>query len=278
MLVNERPEQFSLGYDAKPCQPEDIVFCFWDGHVLLRTDESARRLPTWGEVATFCDHQEPTHAFTQGSRRCFLLNPPSMEPAPDGFVWEQARVFRILTPQEDSYALMVALHLSAWYAKHRYCGVCGGSPVPAETERALVCPQCGLVQYPTISPAVIVAITDGGRLLLARNAHGVFRHFSLIAGYVEAGETLEQTVRREIMEEVGLRVKDVRYISSQPWGLSQSLMIGFHAQLDGSPAITLQTSELAEAEWFRADELPEHAGPASIAYELIDLFRQGRLV
>lgn len=111
--------------------------------------------------------------------------------------------------------------------------------------------------------------------MLARNARGVFRHYSLIAGFVEVGETLEQAARREILEEVGLHVRDIRYLGSQPWGLSQSLMVGFHATLDGCAQITLQESELAEAHWYTKDELPEYAGSTSIAYEIIQRFIQG---
>ena len=126
------------------------------------------------------------------------------------------------------------------------------SPSPLPLERALGCESCGQVTYPTVSPAVSVAITQGDRLLMARNARGAFHHFSLIAGYVEPGESLEDTVHREVMEEVGLRVKNLRYVGSQPWGLSQSLMVGFHAGWGGGSP---QESELAEARWFHRSEI-----------------------
>ncbi len=277
MLLNENPELFSLAYDPAPCGPLDTVLCFYGEQVLLRTEGAASRLPLWCEIQLALLDQTPIHAFRQGARRVFILNLPDVFTPPEGLVFDSVRVFRSLIPQEDCFLLITAYHLSAWYMKHRFCGVCGGKPMPATEERALVCPQCGQIQYPTISPAVIVAVTDGDRLLLARNAHGAFRHYSVIAGYVEVGESLEQTVAREVREEVGLSVTDIRYIASQPWALSQSMMIGFHARLAGPPDITLQTSELAEAGWYRADELPEHAGVISIAYSLIDLFKQGKL-
>lgn len=277
MLLNENPDQFSLVYDSTPCGPLDTVLCFCGEQVLLRAEDAASRLPRWHEVQPVLLDPNPIHAFRQGERRLFILNLPNVFALPDGLVFDSVRVFRSLLPQEDCFLLITAYHLSAWYTKHRFCGICGGMPVPAPEERALVCSQCGQVQYPTISPAVIVAVTDGDRLLLARNAHGAFRHYSVIAGYVEVGETLEQTVAREVREEVGLSIADIRYIGSQPWALSQSMMIGFHARLSGAPNITLQTSELAEAGWYRADELPEHAGVISIAYTLIDLFKQGKL-
>jgi len=277
MLLNDQPELFSLLYDTNPCMSGDTVLLFQKDHVLLRNEESESRLPIWAELAETFPSVVPYHAFTQAGQRVFLANLSTDAPVPSGLQWEEARVFRQLSKREDAFLLSTAFHLAIWYYKHRFCGVCGGATRPAAMERALVCEQCGDIQYPTIAPAVIVAITDGDRLLLARNARGAFRHYSLIAGYVETGETLEQTVRREVMEEVGLKIKNLHYLGSQPWGLSQSMMIGFHATLDGSPDMVLQESEISEAYWFRADELPEHAGPVSIAYELIQRFCSGDL-
>lgn len=279
MLINDRPERFSLFYDSVPCAPEDTALVFRGDSVVLRPEGAASRLPDWGELATAFSDIQPFHLFTQDKRRVFLAEIPTDAEAmlPEGFSFEQARVFRLMQSHEDAFLLNAANHLNAWYRTHRFCGACGTRVEPAASERALACPACGLIQYPTIAPAIIVAITDGSEILLARNAHGVFRHFSLIAGYVEVGETLEQAVRREIMEEVGLRVRDIRYLGSQPWGLSQSMMIGFHATLDGARDVVLQESELADARWFTADHLPEHASPVSIAYSIIERFREGNL-
>lgn len=159
----------------------------------------------------------------------------------------------------DPQALAVAtgLHLRTWYQDNRCCGRCGGRMAHSTTERALVCIACGHIVYPRISPAVIVAVTDGDRLLLTRYARGNYRRRALVAGFVEIGETPEEAVVREVWEECGVRVKDVRYFASQPWGLSGSLMLGFFASLDGDPEITLQDGELDWAGWVPRDEIDD---------------------
>ena len=121
-----------------------------------------------------------------------------------------------------------------------------GKMAPGEKERSMVCSACGHTEYPKISPAVIVAIRNGDRLLMSRYARGAYRHYALIAGYLEIGETFEDCVKREVMEEVGLKVKNIRYYKSQPWAFSDTVMIGFVADLDGDDTIRLQEEELSE--------------------------------
>jgi len=275
MLMNERHAEFSLLPSPAPVGLGDTVFLFKGNEVLLRTASQENRLPMWGEVKGGFAGIAPRHAFSQGNRRYFIADADT--PAPPGFAWENIRVFRTLLPVTDGALLNAARHLSVWYQNNRFCGACGGAMQPHSAQRALVCERCGLIVFPSVLPAVIVAVLDGGRLLLARNAQGVFRHFSLIAGFVEVGETAEQAVKREVLEEVGLHIKNIRYVKSQPWGFSQSLMLGFTAELDGPADIRLQESELAEARWFTRDEIPHNDSTASIAFDLMERFRRGLL-
>ncbi len=277
MLFNERHADFSLFFSPEPIEPGDTILYFKGNEVLLRARAEAGRLPLWGELAGAFAGASPRHAFSQGARRYFIASAGDDTPAPPGFQWESVRVFRILQPAEDGAMLNAAYHLAGWYGNHRFCGACGGTLHADSEERSLTCEQCGLTVYPSILPAIIVAVTDGGRLLLARNAHSVWRHYSLIAGFVEVGETAEQAVEREVLEEVGLRVKNVRYVASQPWGFSQSLMLGFTAELDGPAEIRLQESELSEARWFGREEVPQHDSTASISFDLMERFRLGLL-
>jgi NAD+ diphosphatase len=166
--------------------------------------------------------------------------------------------------------------LLTWDRTHKFCGACGALNTESTVERAKVCPSCGLVQYPRISPAVIVAIVKGDRILLARGAR--FRNtemFSVLAGYVESGETLEECVQREVREEVGIEVGNIAYFSSQQWPFPHSLMVGFTAE-HRAGGIREDGVEILEAGWFTADNLPRIPEKPSIARRLIDWFVDSR--
>ena len=139
------------------------------------------------------------------------------------------------------------------------------------------CDSCGHLAFPVICPAIIVAITDGDRILLTRSAVRPNAIFSLVAGYTEIGETLEQTAAREAMEEVGLKIKNIRPYVNQPWGFSSSLMIGFFADLDGDDTVHIQEEELKEAKWFTRDTMPVNEAPIDITHHMMEMFRQGKV-
>lgn len=163
-----------------------------------------------------------------------------------------------------------AVQLVEWSRTHRFCGRCGAATEDAPGERARRCPDCGLLAFPRLAPAVIVLIErDDGRALLARNANFPSSMYSCLAGFVEPGETLEQTVSREIREEVGIEVADVRYFASQPWPFPHSLMIGFTASW-ASREVLVDGTEIVDARWFSPDDLPDIPPVMSIARRLID--------
>ncbi|WP_394848074.1 NAD(+) diphosphatase [Pendulispora brunnea] len=156
-----------------------------------------------------------------------------------------------------------------WAKTHRFCGRCATPTVAMENERCLRCPACGLLSYPRISPAIIVLVRRGDRVLLARNARSTFGFYSVLAGFSEVGESLEETIVREVREEVGVDVANARYFGSQPWPFPHSLMIGFFADWV-SGEIQVDGAEIAHADWFRADALPPIPPRLSIARSLID--------
>jgi len=190
---------------------------------------------------------------------------------PEGFTTKQLRgIYRKM--DDDLFALAGrAIQIIAWGRTHRFCGQCGAAMAPVPGERAMKCSACGLTNYPRLSPAVIVQVTRGDQLLLARNANFPAAFYSVIAGFVEAGESLEETVRRELREEVGIEVEDIRYFASQPWPFPNSLMLGFTAKWAANE-IAIDPREIADAAWFTVDNLPNIPPSLSIARRLIDDF------
>lgn len=184
---------------------------------------------------------------------------------------------RSIGERVTAFAAALALEHYRWRQDTRFCPRCGCEMAHSEKERAMCCTACSKVVYPSVSPAVIVLITDGNRCFLARGKHYGAKFYSLIAGYVEAGESLEQAVCREVMEETGLRICNLRYVTSQPWPYSASIMVGFVAQLDGSDVPAINEEELEEAKWFSRDEIPIHPNEQSVAALLMDMFRRSLL-
>ena len=198
-----------------------------------------------------------------------LTNPPTL---PEGLALEGLRALFGQLGEADFQIAGYAMQILRWVSENRYCGLCGDGMTLESGDRALICAGCGNTQYPRISPAIIVAVTSNRRLLLARS--GRFpnqRMYSVIAGYVEPGETLEECVRREVREEVGLEVRRIRYFGSQSWPFSASLMVGFTAEHAGG-RIAVDGQEILEADWFPADRLPEIPMKVSISRKLIDWF------
>ena len=206
----------------------------------------------------------------------FFMDGGTERDAGDGFAYVHARSLRQLISKDVCYAAMTAWHIYNWYRSSRFCGRCGTPTVHDEKERMVRCPVCGNPIYPRINPAVIVAVTDGERLLLTKYAGRSYAHYALVAGFTEIGETMEQTVQREVMEEVGLTVKNIRYYKSQPWGIDGNVLMGFYCDLDGEDTIHLDDRELALAQWHRRDSLPVEDDGISLTREMIRVFGEGK--
>ena len=164
-----------------------------------------------------------------------------------------------------------AIHTIEWDRTDQHCIQCGLKNEPKNDERAKKCPQCGYVSFPRISPAIIVLIEHDGKALLACSPRFKEGLFSTLAGFVEPGETLEDAVRREVKEEAGIDVKNIRYFGSQPWPFPDSLMVGFTAEYAGGD-INIDNNEILDARWFSADDMPEIPAKISISRALIDSF------
>ena len=269
-----------LGHPDFSVQPsnaspkENSLFIhFQQGSILLENGE----IPVWGRIKRFLPKDfQPFELARAGEQSIFSSFPHSGVSLEENeqFQFVKTDIFRSMPPVQASL-ITSAMHLWRWYENNRYCGRCAAKLLPDEHERALRCPECGNILFPTIAPAVIVAITCGDRILLARNVR--YEHYALIAGYVEVGETLEHALRREVLEEVGLSIHDIRYLGDQPWGSSGSQMFAFHAHADDAAPIVLQKSELKDARWFDRNEVPLIPHKVSIAYEMMQRFREGTL-
>ena len=263
-------------------EPGDRVVCIRDGGILLKRDgENRLELPTAEQVAAWSGDWERweeaglRYVFRMEGENYFIWMGRAGECGDSQYTYEMGRGLRYANSREICYACMTAWHLYNWYASNRYCGRCGSRTVHDAKERMVRCESCGQMIFPRISPAVIVAVTDGDRLLLTKYAGRAFTHYALIAGYTEIGETMEQTVQREVMEEVGLKVKNIRYYKSQPWGVDGNVLMGFYCDLDGSDEVRLDQQELAVAEWHHRDALPAKDDGFSLTREMIRVFEEG---
>ena len=271
---------FDRDFSLRGATAEDYALCYVGGKVLLRrVGENQWALPRFAEFpeAIRPNTETARHFFALDGIGCYLADPdPKEETLPDDS-WQYCTYAQLRTvrPMEVAFAAITGAQLDRWYKSRAYCGKCGAKNEHSQIERALICPVCGQLEYPKISPAIIVAVTDGDRLLLTRYADRPYRGPALIAGYVEIGETLETTLRREVMEEVGLRVKNIRYYKTQPWAFTDTLLMGFYCDLDGDAKISLDRNELCEGVWVKREDLPLPENNISLTSEMIENFRLG---
>ena len=190
-----------------------------------------------------------------------------------GFDYRTVRELRDLGKEKkELFAVFTAYHLWKWYRDNRFCGRCGSLNSFHPTERALQCTKCGQVIYPRINPAVIVGVVKGDCLLITRYRNGD-AHNALVAGFAEIGETLEQTVQREVMEETGVKVRNIRYYKSQPWGMAEDLLAGFFCEAEGDGVIRMDENELKYAEWVRREEIVLQPNDLSLTNDMMKLFK-----
>ena len=272
MLQDIAPSRYHVEYIPKPPEDDSPCFLFRGREVLERVRSGAPALPVWREVAPYA---AAVRYLFRIDERAYYLAESAGEAVPDGYAWAEYRKNQAAKPKAFHFAETTAYHLSVWYRDNRFCGRCGGLTRESEKERMLTCPACGNMIYPKIAPAVIVAVTDGDRLLMTRYQGRPYKGYALIAGFNEIGETVEDTVRREVMEEVGLHVKDIRYCGSQPWGTESNLLLGYFARLDGSPEIHMDRQELSQAVWVPRAEIDVKPDGYSLTNHMIQRFLRG---
>lgn len=262
-------------YEKLEPQMSDLVFFFDMDKMYIKEEPSGTAV-----LLTAADfpNTKLQYLFRIEENRYFLAMDESDKEAiegTDGLVKTQARNLRNLTNKELAFAAATAYHLYQWYRDNKYCGRCGFQTQHGSGERMLKCPSCGNSIYPKIAPAVIVGLIDGDRLLMTKYNGRAYKRYALIAGFTEIGETAEETVIREVKEEVGLKAKNVRYYKSQPWGTEQDLLLGYFCDLDGDDTISLDEDELSTAEWVHRNDMNMEEDGFSLTREMMCAFQRG---
>ena len=277
MLHNIEPHVFNADFTIRKPADNDYILFFNENKIGMYQTGDNFILPKFdilnSKQSNLC--KTAAYLFSIDSTG-FYLGFTNQNNTPELFFKDIAGL-REFRPQWLSFAVATAWHLSHWYEHNRFCGKCAAPMQHSIEERALYCIRCGTIIYPRISPVIIVGVTDGDKLLMTRYAKGPYRKLALVAGYMEIGETLEECVEREVMEEVGLNIKNIRYYKSQPWPFSQSLLAGFFAELDGSPNVTLDTRELSEAVWTSRNKIEVHDPSISLTNNMIEAFRNSKV-
>lgn len=273
MIQDIAPHVYNNSYQMHWAAPTDPVFLFEDGKMLCKTTEPLC-WPTFAELGLAPEKGQYLFSVDDTA---FYLTAEKPETLPRGFAFAPLTLLRMAHPRHLAFAGFVASQLQDWYRGNRFCGRCAAPMQHSEKERMLQCSVCGNMVYPKICPGVIVALTSRGRLLMSKYAGRAYTNYALLAGFTEVGETLEQTVAREVMEEVGLKVKNLRFYKSQPWAFSSSLLCGFFAEVDGDDTIVLDTTELAEAAWFAPEEIDLAPDEMSLTREMMMCFKNGQL-
>ncbi len=279
MIQEIAPHKFRNEYRPVPPKSQDFMLIYEGRKVLVRKDSAEIVFPTFQDLEQ-CNpsetlYQKYTYLFEIDEIHFYRGESRSLN-LPEEYEWADVQLFRTGSPKYLAFAAVTGWQMNRWYETHQFCGRCGKPMVHDSKERMMRCTECGLMEFPKICPAVIVGLTHGNKILMTKYARGEHKRYALVAGYAETGETIEEAVAREVMEEVGLKVKNLRYYKSQPWSYSDSLLFGFFCELDGDDeTVTLDQNELAVAEWFEREEMPVEANDISLTNEMMMAFKNG---
>ena len=278
MIQDIAPHNYNNSYKPVPPKKDSFALYYEKRTCLMKKSEEGMTFPTFADLERLNEdiYENYTYLFSIDDKPFYLVNDINRERL-SAYTMENTEVFRTIQPRYLAFAGITGYQLYSWYQSHKFCGRCGSLTQKDEKERMLYCEKCGSMEFPKICPATIIAVRDGNRLLLSKYAGRAYKKYALLAGYTEIGETIEETVKREVMEEVGLKVKNIQYYKSQPWSFSDTLLMGFYCNLDGKDKITLDQDELALAEWFEREDLPEVTSDESLTNEMIQMFKLGKI-
>lgn len=248
----------------RPVDSPALLFLFLGNQIVVNAAETIPECP-----AEDVRLDDSIYLGTWGQQACYVARISEETALPEGWTLTDIRPLHG-TLTAELYALIGhALQILTWSKNHQFCSKCGAPATPHVKDRAMVCTACGFMNFPRISPSIIVAVTKGQEILMARSPHFPAGLFSVLAGFLEPGETLEQCVAREVREESGIEIENIQYVTSQPWPFPHSIMIGFTADYAGGE-IKIDPDEIEDAGWFTPETMPEIPSQSTIARWLID--------
>ena len=264
---------YHVEYHPVPLAQDGILLSYQGRKVLVRiTGEKEFTYPVYSDYADI-DRGQFRWLFAEDKAQFYLAK--EALPERDGFAYVSINLMSAARPRYLAFAGIAGVSLHNWYSNHIFCGHCGRPMAHSESERMVHCDHCHTMIYPRICPAVIVAVRHGDKLLVSKYAGREYKNIALLAGFAEVGETIEETVHREVMEEVGIKVKNLQFYKSQPWCFTDTLLFGFFCDLDGDDTLKVDHGELATAGWIDRQDIPEDTEKASLTMEMMTLFKQG---
>ena len=274
MLHEIAPKQYHVEFAKKQPGDDAVCFVFKGPEILEKMVDDVLLPPTYGEIKEKV--QKYIYLFAIDDTEYYLADLKE-EDIPEGYGWWIVRNAPEHRAQDQHFAEYTAYQLYVWYRDNQFCGRCGTHTEADGSLRMLRCPKCGNMIFPRITPAIMVAVTHEDKILVTRYKGRAYKGYAMIAGFNEIGETAEETVRREVLEEVGLEVSEVKYYKSQPWGIDGNLMLGYFAKLEGNAEIELDRQELAQAAWLKREDLDDDTirYQYSLAGDLVAAFRRG---
>lgn len=269
MIHDISPKKMHNQYIEKKPITDSCIVCIKEQNVLIKNSCEEIIYPIYTDFKNI--EAEYTYLFQIDETDYFRVD-TEQNIEINGFSYINVSALRGAIPKFNALAGLTAYHLNLWYNNNKFCGRCREKLKHSDKERMLFCSNCNNIIYPKISPVVIVAITDNDKLLMTKYAGRDYKRYALVAGFIEIGETAEEAVKREVMEEVGVEIKNITYYKSQPWGFSESLIMGYFAELDGDSKITLDENELSEGKWISREEIEVENDDISITNEMICKF------
>lgn len=275
MVPEIAPKKFHNEYSQYKPKDSDRVAFFLGKQILSKITEAGVELPKVSEVRAIASDTDKSllYLFCIDDESVFLWMGEE-ELAVPGYEKNNLGDVRKAGKELAYLQIFTAWHLNVWYSDNKFCGRCGRPTTIGRKERNILC-ECGNMIFPKIMPAVIVGVRNGDKILMTRYANREYKGWALIAGFIEIGETAEECVKREVLEEVGIHVDNVTYFTSQPWGIDQDLLLGFYCNAVGKEDIHVDEMELAVGEWVKREDMPVRDDLESLTATMMESFRLG---